>query len=447
MFENLSEKMTGIFGRLRRKGRISESEVDDVMREVRIALLEADVNLAVAKQFIAAVKEKAIGEEVWESLSPDQMVIKFVRDELIALLGEEPPRFEWSPSPPTVILLCGLQGSGKTTTAAKLAVYLKKQGKKPLLAACDVRRPAAAEQLIVLGNEVGVPVFADIESKDAVSVAGRSIDEAKRIFCDTLVVDTGGRLQIDEEMMDEIRRIREVIRPSEVLLVADSTTGQEAVSVAKSFDETLGLTGLIFTKLDGDARGGAVLSVRAVTGRPVRFVGVGEGTDALEPFHGRRIADRILGYGDVLGLIERVEEAVEKDEIQDIQAQLKSGRMDFDSLLAQFRTIKRMGSLRSLLKLLPGGSQIPKEMLDQADGAGMARAEAIMLSMTPRERRNPDILSGSRKRRITAGSGASVEEVNRLIKGLNEMQRQMKRLTRSARIKGRDKGSAKRRRK
>jgi signal recognition particle subunit SRP54 len=311
MFDSLTEKLTGVFGRLRRKGRITEGDFDDAMREVRIALLEADVNLKVAKDFIAAVKEKAVGEQVWDSLTPDQMVLKLVRDELVLLLGGEAPRFNWSPSPPTVVLLCGLQGSGKTTTAAKLAVKLHKQGKKPMLAACDLQRPAAITQLEVLGQQTDTPVFAEHGSTNPVDVAKRAIDRAKHMLCDTVIVDTAGRLQIDAELMSQIRDVRDAVKPTEVFLVADSTTGQEAVNVAETFDEALGLTGLIFTKLDGDTRGGAVLSVKSVTGKPVRYVGVGEATDALEEFDSKRIAERILGFGDVMGLIEKAQEAIE----------------------------------------------------------------------------------------------------------------------------------------
>ena len=434
MFENLTEKLTGIFGRLGRKGRISESDFDDVMREVRIALLEADVNLKVVKEFISHVKEQAVGEQVWESLSPDQMVIKIVRDELVRLLGDEPPKFNWSPAPPTVILLCGLQGSGKTTTAAKLAVQLRKLGKRPMLAACDLQRPAAITQLQVLGEQTDTPVFAELNSKDPVGVAKRAIEDAKYRLCDTLIVDTAGRLQIDEELMDQIRHVRDAVRPSEVFLVADSTTGQEAVSVAEAFDQALGLTGLIFTKLDGDTRGGAVLSVRAVTGKPIRFVGIGEAVDALQPFDSARIAERILGFGDVLGLVEKAQEAIDEEQAKELEQQFKAGKMDFETLLTQFKTIKKMGSLRSIMKLLPGMSAIPKEVMEGANDGQMNRMEALILSMTPDERRNPDILSGSRKRRIAAGSGSTVEEVNRLVKALDEMQRQMKQFSKMARF-------------
>ncbi|MCH8274718.1 MAG: signal recognition particle protein [Armatimonadetes bacterium] len=432
MFENLTERLTGIFGRLRRKPRLTESDVDEALREVRVALLEADVNLKVAKEFIAAVKEKAVGEQVWQSLTADRMILKIVHEEVVRLLGEEPPKFNWSSQPPTVILLCGLQGSGKTTTAAKLAVWLAKQDKKPMLAACDLQRPAAITQLQVLGEQVGARVYADPEAKDPVKVARRAVEVARHYFCDVLILDTAGRLQVDEQMMEQIRRVRAAAEPAEVFLVADASTGQEAVNVAQTFDEALGLTGLIFTKMDGDARGGAVLSVRAVTGCPVRFVGTGEGTDALEAFHGGRMAERILGFGDIAGLVERAKEAVDAGDAMRLAERMRRGRFDFEDMLSQFKTVRRMGSLRSVLKLLPGAASLPKELMDSVGEADLSKVEALILSMTPRERKNPDILNGSRKRRIAAGSGRSVQEVNRLIKQLSEMRRQMKAFTRMA---------------
>lgn len=432
---------------MRRRGRISEGDFDDAMREVRIALLEADVNLKIVKEFITHVREKAIGEQVWESLRPDEMVIKLVSDELVELLGEEPPKFAWSPSPPTVVLLCGLQGSGKTTTAAKLALRLQKMGKKPMLAACDLQRPAAIRQLQILGEGIGVPVYTDTNTKDPVKVAKAAIADCKHRLLDTLILDTAGRLQIDEPLMKEIRDVRAVSNPTETLLVVDSTTGQEAVSVAEAFDQSLGLTGLIFSKLDGDTRGGAVLSVRAVTGKPVRFVGVGEAVDALEVFDSKRIAERILGFGDVIGLIERVQDTYDEEDAKEIDRQFKSGRVDFKSLLTQMQMVKKMGNLKSLLKLIPGMSQLPKELLDQVgEGKQIDRVTAVINSMTPVERRNPDILNGSRKRRIAAGSGSSVEEVNRLIKSLDQMQKQMKQMSKMARDQKQKAGRRKTRR-
>jgi signal recognition particle subunit SRP54 len=447
VFENLTEKLTGIFGRMRRKGRISEGDFDDAMREVRIALLEADVNLKIVKEFIAHVREKAIGEQVWESLKPDEMVIKLVRDELVFLLGEEEPKFNWSPSPPTIVLLCGLQGSGKTTSAAKLALKLQKMGKKPMLAACDLQRPAAITQLQILGESIGVPVYADTSTKDPVKVAKAAIAECRHKLLDTLILDTAGRLQIDDALMKEIREVSGATKPAETFLVVDSTTGQEAVSVAETFDQALGITGLIFTKLDGDTRGGAVLSVRAVTGKPVRFVGVGEGTDALEVFDSKRVAERILGFGDVLGLIEKVQDTFDEEDAKDIDRQFRSGKMDFDTLLQQMQMVKKLGNLKSILKMIPGVGAIPKEVLDQVEQGGkLEQITAVIRSMTPAERRNPDILNGSRKKRIAAGSGTSVEEVNRLIKSLEQMQKQMRQFSRMAQDQKKKAGRRKMRR-
>lgn len=432
MFDSLTTKLSGIFARLRRKGRLVESDVDDALREVRIALLEADVNLKVAKEFIASVKEQLVGQDILESLTPDEMILKVVFDEVVQLLGNEPPRFAWSPAPPTVVLLCGLQGSGKTTTAAKLALYLQKEGKKALLAACDLQRPAAITQLQILGNQIGLPVFADLSSKDPVAVAKKAIEEAKRLFLDVVIVDTAGRLQIDEELMKQVADVKKAVNPTEIFLVADSTTGQEAVNVALAFDERLGLTGLIFTKLDGDTRGGAVLSLRKVTGKPVRFVGVGEGTDALEPFIGERVAQRLLGYGDLMGLVERAQAAIDKTEAQELELKAKSGKFSLEDMLAQFKTIRKMGSLKSVLKLLPGAHNLPPELTENISEAGLGRVEAMILSMTTAERRNPDILDGSRKRRIAVGSGTSVQEINRLLKQFEDMRKQMKAFTRLA---------------
>lgn len=432
MFENLTHKLTGIFGRLRRKGRLAESEVDDLLREVRIALLEADVNLKVAKEFVAHIKEKLVGQEVWESLRPDDMILKTVHDEIVALLGDEPPRFTWSPSPPTAVLLCGLQGSGKTTTAAKLAVWLKKQGKKAMLAACDTQRPAAITQLEVLGDTIEVPVFADHQSKDPVDIARRAMAEAKRVFLDAVIIDTAGRLQIDEELMRQVSRVKDATNPTEVLFVADSTTGQEAVNVAQAFDSHLSITGLIFTKLDGDTKGGALLSVRAVTGKPVRFVGVSEAMDGLEPFRGDRIAQRLLGHGDLMGLVEKAQEAIDRQEARKVEQQARSGKVDFEMMLGQLKMVRRMGSLKAVMKMLPGMHNLPDELTEALSGAGIGRIEAMILSMTPAERRNPDILSASRRRRIAAGSGTTVQEINRLVKSLEGMRQQMKLFTRMA---------------
>jgi signal recognition particle subunit SRP54 len=426
MLDSLTKRLTGIFGGLRRKGRLSESDVADVLREIRVALLEADVNFQVAKQFMASIKEKAVGESVFGSLNADQTIIKIVRDELVSLLGEGETRFHWSPSPPTVVLLCGLQGSGKTTTAAKLAKWLGKQGKKAMLAACDVQRPAAIKQLEVLGEQIGVPVYSKLGGAKPAEIAREALDRAKFLLLDVLIVDTAGRLSIDEPLMEELRQVHDAVRPTEVLLVLDSTTGQEAVNVAQSFHDRIPLTGAIFTKLDGDTRGGAVLSVRASTGVPVRFIGIGEQTDALDVFYPDRMAERILGMGDVLGIIERAEQVIDREQAEGLEKKLRGGSLDFNDFLQQIAMTRKMGPIKNVMKMLPGIAQVPDEVLDQVNDDKIGQLEAIMLSMTPKERSNPDIINGSRRKRIAAGSGRSVEDVNQLIKQLYEMRRNMK---------------------
>ena len=429
MLDNLTRRLSNVFAGLRKKGRLTEDDVKAVMREIRVALLEADVNFQVAKQFVQRVSEKAVGEEVFGSLTADQTIIKIVRDELIELLGTEPIAFNWNPAPPTVILMVGLQGSGKTTSSAKLVKWLQKQGKKPMLAACDLQRPAAVKQLEVLGEQVGVPVYSDLGSTP-VNVAKAALDRCKHLFCDVLVVDTAGRLSIDEALMDELAQIRDAVRPDEVFLVLDSTTGQEAVSVAEAFHARFALTGAIFTKLDGDARGGAVLSVRAATGVPVRFIGIGEQVEALDMFYADRMAGRIIGMGDVLGIIEKAEEAFNPEEAADMEAKARSGKLDFNDMLSQMRMIRRMGPIKNVMKMIPGlQGMIPEDAFDKVDERQVDRLEAIVLSMTPAERKNPDILNGSRRRRIARGSGTSQEDVNRLIDQLYMMRRGMKQFT------------------
>lgn len=411
----------------RRKGRLSEDDVNELMREVRVALLEADVNFTVAKSFISRVKEKAVGEELYGELNADQTLIKIVRDELQELLGGQEARFNWSSAPPTVILLCGLQGSGKTTTAAKLALNLQKLGKKPMMAACDTQRPAAAHQLEVLGEQVGVPVFSKLDGTSPVEIARQALERAKYLLLDVLIVDTAGRLTVDDALMDELRQIYNAVNPSETMLVLDSTTGQEAVTVAGHFHDALNLTGAIFTKLDGDTRGGAVLSVRSATGVPVRYIGVGEQVEALDVFYPDRMAQRILGMGDVLGIIERAEQVITREDASKLEQDMRKGSIDFNMMLNQFRTVTKMGSIKNLLKMIPGlSTMIPEEALNAVDERQFGQIEAIILSMTPVERTNPDIINGSRRKRIAAGSGRSVEEVNRLINQLYEMRRQMK---------------------
>lgn len=428
MLDTLTRRISGIFAGLRRKGRLSEADVEEMLREVRVALLEADVNFQVAKDFIARLKVKAVGEDVFGSLTADQTIVRIVRDELTELLGSSEERFRWAPSPPTVVLLCGLQGSGKTTTAAKLGVLLQKQGKKAMLAACDMQRPAAVKQLEVLGAQIGVPVFAKLDGTKPPEIAREALNRAKHLMLDVLIVDTAGRLQVDEALMDELQRVHREVKPSEVLLVVDSTTGQEAVNVAQAFHERVPLTGAIFTKLDGDTRGGAVLSVRAATGVPIRFVGIGEQVDALEQFIPSRMAERILGMGDVLGIIERAEEAIDKDQAKALESKiLGGGGIDFNDMLSQFQTLRKMGPLQNVLKMIPGvSSQLPEGAIDSIDEKRVGRIEAIILSMSLRERSNPDIINGSRRKRIAAGSGTDVEEVNQLLRQLHEMRRNMK---------------------
>ena len=428
MFDNLARRLSGIFAGLRREGRLTEDDVATMLREVRVALLEADVNFAVAKQFIAAVKEKAVDEEVFASLSADQTIIKIVKDELTEMLGgEEPVKFNWGSSPPTVVLLCGLQGSGKTTTAAKLVTWMIKQGKKPMLAACDLQRPAAIKQLQVLGEQTGAPVYSKTDGTPAVQVAKEALERAKYLMHDVLIVDTAGRLQLDEALMNELSQIEQALDPDEVLLVVDSTTGQEAVNVAQAFHDKVKVTGAIFTKLDGDTRGGAILSVRSATGVPVRFIGVGEQTDALDQFYPDRMAQRILGMGDILGIIEKAELAIDKDEAEAMEGKFAKGTIDFNDFLSNFKAMRKMGPIQNILKMIPGlGIQIPEEALAQMDDRHVNRIEAMILSMTPKERANPDLLNGSRRKRIALGSGSKVEDVNQLIKQMYEMRRQMK---------------------
>ncbi|MFW5697900.1 MAG: signal recognition particle protein [Fimbriimonadaceae bacterium] len=428
MLDTLTKRITGAFASLRKKGRLSEEDVNQMLREVRVALLEADVNFKIAKSFVKQVKEKAVGEEIYGSLTADETLIKIVRDELVGLLGGGDTPFNWDPQPPTVVLMCGLQGSGKTTTCAKLAQWLKKEGKKTIMAACDVQRPAAIKQLQVLGKQIDVEVYADLqEGADPVKIAQDALERAKHMFADVLIVDTAGRLAIDEPLMQQLHAIADKTKPSETFLVLDSTTGQEAVSVAEAFHERMNLTGAVFTKLDGDTRGGAVLSVREATGVPVRFVGVGEQVSALEMFHPQRMAERIIGMGDVMGIIERAEEALEGEDMGQIESKMRSGQLDFSDMLNQFRMIRKMGSFKNVVKMIPGVSgMVPEEELENLDESRVNRVEAIVLSMTPQERARPDILNGSRRRRIAKGSGTKVEEVNKLVEQLYEMRRGMK---------------------
>jgi signal recognition particle subunit SRP54 len=428
MFEELSEKLDGVFGRLRQRGLLTEAQVREGLREVRRILLEADVNFQLTKDFLARVEERALSEKVLKSVAPGQQIVKIVHDELVVLLGEKQEGLRIAPVGPTVILLVGLQGSGKTTTAAKLAKRLAREGRQPLLAALDVYRPAAIDQLETLGRQVKVPVFADRAERDVARLARRALEQATRDRHRALILDTAGRLQIDAELMDELKRVSAQTKPTEVLLVVDAMIGQEAVRVAEGFHEALGLTGVILTKLDGDARGGAALSVRGVTGVPIKFVGVGEKTDGLEVFDPTRMVGRILQQGDIVGLVEKAQQTFDEGEAQRLERKVaREGKFDLDDFLGVMRQLQKMGPLEGLLKMVPG---VNAKMLKQAkvDPKAMKHVEAIVLSMTPRERQRPDILNGSRRLRIARGSGRSVQEVNRLLTQFKQMQKMMKSL-------------------
>ncbi len=427
MLANLSQKLSDTFAKLRGKGRISEADVDAALREVRLALLEADVNFKIVKDFVASLREKAVGQSVLDSLSPETQVIAIVRDELQALLGGSAHRIAWSSRPPTVILLAGLQGTGKTTTAAKLAALLKREGKKPLLVACDIYRPQAILQLQTVGAQVGVPVYEEGKA-NPVHIAQRGVAHAREKGLDVVIIDTAGRLHVDETMMSEVKLIAEMTSPNETLLALDAMTGQDAVSAAAAFNQALPLTGVVLTKMDGDARGGAILSVRAVTGVPVKFIGTGEKLDAIEVFHPDRMAGRILGMGDVLSLIERAETQFDEKEAAKMEAKMRSGVFDFEDFLSQMKEMKKMGPLENILGMLPGMNKLPAGTNLGMDDKVMARIEAIVLSMTPKERRDPDIIGSSRKKRIAAGSGTSVQEINKLLNQFRDMKKMMKQL-------------------
>ena len=428
MLSNLSEKLNKTFAKLRGKGRVSEADVDAAMREVRLALLEADVNFKIVKDFVARVREKAVGVDVLESLSPDQQVVAIVRDELTELLGGRAARIEYSSAPPTVIMMAGLQGTGKTTTCAKLGALLKRQGKKPLLVATDIYRPGAILQLQTVGQQVGVPVF-EMGTNPPPQIAAAGVKYAREHGNDVVIIDTAGRLHVDEAMMAEARAVQDTVKPHEVLLVLDAMTGQDAVNAASAFNETVKLTGVVLTKLDGDARGGAILSVRSVTGVPVKYVGVGEKLDAIEEFHPDRMAGRILGMGDVLTLIEKAEQQLDIRKAQAMEEKLREGQFDLEDFLSQMQEVKKMGSLESIMGMIPGASQLMKGAQAPAvDEKQMARVEAIIYSMTPQERRDPDIINGSRKRRIANGSGTSPQEVNKLLGQFREMRKLLKQM-------------------
>ena len=437
-FEGLSAKLQEVTRKLRGKARITESDLKEMLREVKLALLEADVNYAIVKQFINTIQEKALGQDVLKSLTPGQQVIKIVRDELVELLGGTESKINFTPNPPTIIMLVGLQGSGKTTTAGKLANLLRKEGKKPLLVACDVYRPAAIKQLQVVGKQLNIPVYANENSKDVVKIARQAVDMALSKLNDVVILDTAGRLHIDEELMNELKNVKANVKPHEILLVVDAMTGQDAVNVAKAFDEALGIDGVVLTKLDGDTRGGAALSVKKITGKPIKFAATGEKLSDIEVFHPDRMASRILGMGDVLSIIEKAEEAIDIEEAEKLEKQLKKKKdLDLDDYLTQLRQIKKMGSFSSLLKLIPGMNQLKDVKVDDKE---FVRIEAIISSMTKEERRNPKVLNGNRRIRIAKGSGTSVQEINKFMKSFEMTQKMMRQMKDSKNMKKMMKG-------
>ena len=425
-FEGLSEKLNNVFKKLKSRGKLTESDVNEAMREVKLALLEADVSYKVVKDFVKKVSERAVGEEVLASLTPAQQVVKIVNEELVSLMGNSNARINFASKPPTVIMMCGLQGSGKTTHAAKLAKMLKKEGHRPLLAACDIYRPAAINQLQIVGHKADVKVF-EMGQTDPVIIAREALAHAKDYGHDVLIIDTAGRLHVDEALMDELKKIKELTTPDEIMLVVDAMTGQDAVNVAKAFDEAVGITSVLMSKLDSDTRGGAALSVLAVTGKPIKYVGMGEKLDDFEQFHPERMASRILGMGDVLTLIEKAENVMSQKDAEKLSKKFKQNTFDMDDLLDQMKQIKRMGSMKSIIGMLPGLGDKLKDV--DIDDSQLNRVEAIITSMTKAERAKPSIINPSRKKRIAAGSGNKVEDVNRLLKQFEQMQKMMKQFT------------------
>ena len=439
IFESLSDRLQQTFKRLRGHGKLTEDDVDEAMREVRMALLEADVNFKVVKNFVKTVKERAIGQEVLETLTPAQVVIKIVDEELTALMGGTQSRINMSPQPPTIIMMAGLQGAGKTTSVGKLGLALKKQGKRPLLVADDIYRPAAITQLEVIGKQLGLPVFKKEGCKDAVEIANEAVAYSQSHMNDVVIIDTAGRLQIDEKLMQELRDIKGAVHPHEILLVVDAMTGQESVNVAKSFNETLGLDGVVMTKLDGDARGGAALSIKAVTGVPIKFVGLGEKLEPLEPFHPDRMASRILGMGDVLSLVEKAQQTFDAEEAQKMAKKLRKDEFTLDDFLSQMQQVKKLGSLENILGMIPGMGGLKKQLEGQdidLNGKEMRQIEAIIHSMTPKERADISIINGSRRKRIAQGSGTRVQDVNKLLKQFGEMKKMMKKMKKMKGKKG-----------
>ena len=435
-FEGLSEKLQETFRNLRGKGVVSEKDIDAAMREVKLALLEADVNFKVVKQFVATIKEKAMGADVLKSLTPGQQVLKIVKEELVDMMGGANSKLTYSPSGFTVYMMVGLQGTGKTTTCGKLAAWLKQNGKKPMLCACDVYRPAAIDQLEVVGKAVNTPVFTMRESNEPLVIAKAALEEAQRKGCNVLIVDTAGRLQIDEALMDELVQLKKGIRPHEILLAVDALTGQDAVNIAEGFNEKLGIDGIIMTKMDGDSRGGAALSTKMVTGKPIKFMGTGEKYNALEPFHPDRIASRILGMGDVMSLIEQAENAYTEEEAARMEAKFRKNQFDLNDFLEQMGQISKMGGIAKLIDMIPGISAADKKQIDFEKGKkDLDGMKAIIQSMTNAERENPNILNASRRKRIAAGSGQTVQSINQLIKQFDEMKSMMKKFNNPAALK------------
>ena len=436
-FEGLSSRLQEITKKIKGEARITESNMKEMIREVKLALLEADVNYKIVKEFIDNIQKKALGQEVIKSLKPGEQIVKIVRDELIDLLGGTESKINISPNPPTIIMLIGLQGSGKTTTAGKLANMLRKQGKKPLLVACDVYRPAAIKQLQVVGGQLNIPVYAEENSKNVTEIAKRAINIAISKLNDVIILDTAGRLHIDDELMEELKKIKSTVKPHEILLVVDSMTGQDAVNVAKSFNEQVGIDGVILTKLDGDTRGGAALSVKKITGAPIKFAGVGEKLSELEVFHPDRMASRILGMGDVLSIIEKAEESLDLEEAEKLEKQLRKNKFDLNDYLAQLKQVKKMGSFSSILKMIPGMNKLGDIKVDDKE---FDKIEAIINSMTKEERANPKILNGSRRKRIALGSGRKVNEINRFMDSFEMTQKMMKQMTNKGNMKKMVKG-------
>jgi signal recognition particle subunit SRP54 len=439
IFESLSDRLQETFKKLRGHGKLTEDDVNEAMREVRMALLEADVNFKVVKNFIKTVKERAIGQDILETLTPAQVVVKIVDEELTNLMGGTQSRINMSPNPPTIIMMAGLQGAGKTTSAGKLGLSLKKQGKRPLLVACDIYRPAAIKQLQVVGKQLDIPVFSMEQGTDAVTIAKSSIAYSQSHANDVIIIDTAGRLQIDEALMQELRDIKAEVKPHEILLVVDAMTGQESVNVAQTFNDSLGLDGVIMTKLDGDARGGAALSIKAVTNVPIKFIGMGEKLEPLQPFHPDRMASRILGMGDVLSLVEKAQQTFDMEEAKKMEKKLRKDEFTLDDFLSQMQQVKKLGSLENILGMIPGMGGLKKQLEGQdidLDGKEMRQIEAIIRSMTPKERADITIINGSRRKRIAMGSGTRVQDVNKLLKQFGEMRKMMKKMKKMQKGKG-----------